>query len=420
MDAETVEAQGASLGVTTLPREEFEVNPMATIGLEMELFVRDQNLDPAGEAAKELAAQTRRCLVDNYCIGPELPIDMLEVRTTPHSSLDNLLMDMHTTLSVLTEEAEDEGLLVLPMSLDPTAEVINLDWSDERVREIVANMFGVGILEMSCIGSLQINVQVGDGNAALFVHQALRRAAHCLVALTANSPFYRGKPNGLLAMRPALKALVPDGGWVAEEIPERTWEEYYRNRIKMCGIGSTMPSPWFHHLPLRIRPDRNMCIEFACLEVVPDMRMIIALSDFLRRLVTRLCMAYRKRELLPKSCFGPKQQMGLRKCMLEAMLHGRNGTFLDAGICAVPARKMIEELIAYAGEAPGDVSHDWNLTLDILRDVLENGTPAEKLLRRFREWHCCSVPGCGCPDSTNVVKAIAEETAWRFHGQFKE
>ena len=416
---EEIHEDNVSGGVTTLPREEYVVNPLATIGLEMELFVRNDELEPAGEAAKSLADQTRRCLDDEYCVGSELPIDMLEVRTRPHATLENLLMDLFSTLSVFTEEAEDEGLLILPVSVDPTAQLVTVDWSDKRVADFVLSKFGRGVALLSNVAALQVNIEVGDGNAALFIHAALRRIVPHLVALTANSPFYRGQPSGLLAMRPILKALLADGGLVAEDIREVEWHEYFEKRSRMCAIGSAMPNPWFNHMPLRLRPDRNMCIEVACLEVVPDVRMVVALSDFLRRLVTRIALAYKHQEPIPDDVFGPFQQLGLRKCMQEAVLKGRRGTFLNANLQPIPAWKAIEKLIQYAGEAEGDPAHAWSNSELILQEALDHGSPAERLMSRFNELHHCPVTGYGCPDCIRAVKAVLEETAWQFHAQFK-
>src|SRR4051794_1886291 len=80
-----------------------------------------------------------------------------------------------------------------------------------------------GLARRQLVFGLQVHVAVRPADRALAVYNGLREHLPELLALAANSPFYRGRDTGLAAVRPKLCELLPRRGVPP---PLASWEEY--------------------------------------------------------------------------------------------------------------------------------------------------------------------------------------------------
>jgi glutamate---cysteine ligase / carboxylate-amine ligase len=80
-----------------------------------------------------------------------------------------------------------------------------------------------GLARRQLVFGLQVHVAARPADKALAVYNGLRDYLPELLALAANSPFYRGADTGLAAVRPKLCELLPRQGVPP---PLASWEEY--------------------------------------------------------------------------------------------------------------------------------------------------------------------------------------------------
>jgi carboxylate-amine ligase len=113
---------------------------------------------------------------------------------------------------------------------------------------------------------LQVHVAVRPADRALAVYNGLRNRLPELLALAANSPFYRGEDTGLAAVRPKLCELLPRQG-----VPPAlsSWDEYADSLDWGARAGGVHePGVWWWEL----RPHPS----FGTLEVrVPDAQVTV-------------------------------------------------------------------------------------------------------------------------------------------------
>lgn len=398
-------------------RKRFEVNIKPKVGIEMELFIREDDIRiPAGNATAELIKAVSDESVERC--DTEVLVDMCEVKTEPYSNMEHLDRDLRSTLQILERSATARRLRLLPISLEPFTREANLNWLCPASARMIQQVYSPGIWSRNAICGTQVSVEVSDGNALLFVHKALRRCLHLLLGLTANSPFMYGKPAGMLAARPSIKASLPDGAWTAEEIHETSWPTYIQHRMKLVeNLNQVLPNPWFHNLLLRLRPDRQ-CIEVCVLETVPSIDLTMAMADLVRRLVVRFEVAYKENEKLP-DFLGPDCQLALQKSMQSIVLFGLKGNVVDSNFKSPFGLDVTHEMIRYAGRIP-DFGMPRCEMEAILYKALRIGAPAQSIMSEFGRRHDYKDPcACDCPHCSQTVAELCVEISADFHDQCK-
>ncbi len=378
---------------TAVARKEYRI-PALTVGLEQEYLCNG------------LVASVLEHFRDSEAVGYEARADMIEVRTAPDSDVSNVVADLARVTTAVVRVVRANGLDIIPLALHPS-QVIGEASPAEFIRKVLRAKHGLATTAMQAICSLQINVAVEDGNAALFVHNALRGVGPHFLALTANSPFHAGRRSGLLATRANLRGILLDSGWVPEDIPETSWQQYFTERAKLCAIGSVYTTPWAHNLPMRIRPDRKFCIEIGWPEVVPDFARLKLLVRFTQALVRRILECYISGEPLHPALGYRQTQMGIQKNIQEAVIRGCNGKFFDAEGNLAILRDTTHELFRWV----------FNGSTEGFEPMFQP-PPAYMALLRFAELHPKCIADEGCDGCLEVVNAIVAEARQRFYAQF--
>lgn len=408
------------LSGTALSRREYYPLP-GSIETEYELPIRLDNMMAAGKEAGVFPDQLAKMYARNE-LSHELAVDLLEIKTNPpHLDIRSMVAELKRRLQYVLQIAQWHNLRLLPISCDPFSAISNIDVGYDFIRRIVTTKHGIGPALLNTNAGLQFTVDIGDGNAAIFVHNALRRVVPHLVALTANSPFFCGGLAGVKAMRPSLRSALHDGTWVAEEIQEESWGEYIENRIKMCQIGSVMSVPWAHNGPIRIRPDhRTLAIELAMFEIPHTLAQVEALAHLAQRLVHAFAILYKKGESLPHWVCA-SQHMAIQKSMQEAVLHGTSGTFITSDLTIMTFDDALGWMLDFLNPLRCDDSYRWETLARPELNAMRAMSPADKLIAAFHGIHqgCDVLQGCsGCATTIQEVMrdlSIAFETEIRFN-----
>ena len=129
-------------------------------------------------------------------------------------------------------------------------------WEDQRIvereryREIVDALGFVARQEL--LFGLHVHVGIDDADKAIHVANGMRVHLPILLALSTNSPFWRGRPTGLMSSRTPIFRLLPRVG-----IPPRFegWDEYCE-RIEFMVEAGVVPDYTF--LWWDVRPHPNL------------------------------------------------------------------------------------------------------------------------------------------------------------------
>src|SRR3954451_14884280 len=193
--------------------------PSYTIGIEEELMICDAqtfDLVNAIESLIETAAEGE--------IKPELLESVLEIATEPAPNTDEAGRRLRALRAQVRETAAGRGLDIGSAGTHPFAM-----WEDQRIaarpryRDLVSALRFVARQEL--IFRMHVHVGVSDPEKAIHIANGMRVHVAVLVALSANSPFWRADSTGLVSTRTPIFRAFPRVG-----IPPAydDWEDYQR------------------------------------------------------------------------------------------------------------------------------------------------------------------------------------------------
>ncbi len=202
--------------------------PRYTVGVEEELMIlHDDSLGLANEIHSILADPPPGQ------IKPELLQSVLEIATDPCLDVPAVGSELRSLRARVRDHAAKYGLLIGSSGTHPFAR-----WEDQRVvrddryRGIVSSLGFVARQEL--VFGMHVHVGLANPDEAIHVANGLRAHVPLLVALSANSPFWRGEATGLMSSRVPIFRAFPRVG-----IPPRfaDWADFERRIEFMVGQG---------------------------------------------------------------------------------------------------------------------------------------------------------------------------------------
>jgi glutamate---cysteine ligase / carboxylate-amine ligase len=195
------------------------VGPSYTIGIEEELMIVDAetfNLVNAIESLLEDAPDGE--------IKSELMESVLEIATEPAPDTAEAGRQLRALRAQVRETAAKRGLAIGSAGTHPLAM-----WEDQRIsarpryRDLVSSLRFVARQEL--IFGVHVHVAVDDPDKAIHVANGMRVHLGVLLALSANSPFWRAQDTGMRSARTPIFRAFPRVG-----IPPayRDWADYER------------------------------------------------------------------------------------------------------------------------------------------------------------------------------------------------
>ena len=340
--------------------------PPFTIGIEEELMILDgESLDLAQRVEDLLEAVPR-----DYegQVKPELMASVLEIATLPCSGVDEAgrqLAELRGTVAAL---ARERGLAVGAAGTHPTAR-----WEDQRIvdrpryRELVDDLGYLARREL--IFGTHVHVAIEGADRAIYVADGIRRYLPLLLALSTNSPFWRGHATGMMSSRvPVFRAFPREG------IPPHygTWE-IYSHRVGQMMRSGAIDDYTFLWWDVRPHP-RLGTVETRVCDQQTSLENTMALAALVASLARRLSTLYDEDEPLVEY---PSELIDDNK--VRAALRGMEGELVDfrAGH-HVPARelakRLLEELAADA------LALGCAETFEVVWQILREGTGARRQL----------------------------------------
>ena len=308
-------------------------------------------------------------------VKPELLTSVLEIATSPCANLDEAGKELAALRKMMVEIAAERDLLVGAAGTHPFARWENQAVVDRRrYRELIEELGYIARREL--IFGTHVHVGMEGADRAIYVADGIRRYLPLLLALSANSPFWRGHSTGMMSARTPVFRAFPRCG-----IPPHygTWEIYSHRVGQMVRSGAIED---YTYMWWDVRPHPKLgTIETRICDQQTSLEATLALAALTVSLARRLSRLYDAEEPLVEY---PSELIDDNK--VRAALRGMEGELVDfrAGHhvpAAELAKHLLEEVAVDASEL-GCVGH-----LETVWEIIREGTGARRQLAAWERRH---------------------------------
>ena len=194
--------------------------PLYTLGVEEELMIVDgESMDLVSAIEEMIEAVPWETEGE---VKPELMQSVLEISTNVCRSAGEAAGQLEDLRRRVRETAETKGLTIGSAATHPFAK-----WEEQRIvdrpryLEVVDALRFVARQEL--LFGLHVHVGIDDPEKAIHVANGMRVHVPILLALSSNSPFWRGVPTGLMSTRTPIFKTFPRVG-----VPPRyeSWSDF--------------------------------------------------------------------------------------------------------------------------------------------------------------------------------------------------
>jgi carboxylate-amine ligase len=384
----SITGKGFAAGGSVLDHK-FGDSPPFTLGVEEEYMLLDpQTFDLVQHVDTVLTAVENGEFTER--IGPELMQSVVEISTPVCRTAADVDAELRRLRSYVTEIARGQDLRVgsagtHPFSLFERQRITARD----RYRNLVDQLQYVARREL--IFGLHIHVAVDDAEKAIHVTSALLMHLSELLALSANSPFWRGEATGLSSSRQMVFAAFPRSG------PPPRFRDYADyaevvGQLEKTGCIADYTHIWWD---IRLHP-RFGTIEVRVMDAVTRVEDTTALAAYVQGLVKLYSDRYEAGADLPSyhRILTTENKWLAARYGLEApvmdLVTGRRNRVPVAQL----VRRALREIEPHARELGSERE------LEGIRDILDRGSGADRQLRIFNANR----------DIVEVVSEIADAT----------
>jgi glutamate---cysteine ligase / carboxylate-amine ligase len=336
--------------------------PSFTIGIEEELMILD--------AESMALANAIDAVLDEYGEGgdvkPELLEPVLEIATDPHRNTRAAGRQLRELRTAVAEAAGRRGLRIGSSGTHPFAM-----WEEQRVsarpryRELISALRFVARQEI--IFGLHVHVGLDDADKAIHVANGMRVHVPILLALSANSPFWRADATGLASSRMPIFRAFPRVG-----IPPfyDGWEDYEKRIGFMVESGVIED---YTYLWYDVRPHPNLgTIEVRAMDAQTRVEHTLALAALIQAMVKELAEHFEAGKRLGRY---PYEMLDENKWL--AARHGMEGELVDLPERRlVPAKELARRLYDRLREHSQDLGSA--AELEGIQDILHHGNGAQR------------------------------------------
>ncbi|MGI9098966.1 MAG: carboxylate-amine ligase [Solirubrobacteraceae bacterium] len=342
--------------------------PSFTVGVEEEMMIVDAEsfaLVNAIEALLEDSGATNSG-GDSGEIKPELMESVLEIATKPCATTIEASGQLRALRHQVRETAAGRGLSIGSAGTHPFAM-----WEDQRIvarpryRDLISALRFVARQEL--IFGMHVHVGIDDPEKAIHVANGMRVHVPVLLALSANSPFWRGGRTGLLSTRTPIFRAFPRVGMPPAYRDWEDWERQVAFMVSSCVMED------YTYLWYDVRPHPNLgTVEIRVCDSQTRLEHTVALTALIQAMVHELAEHYDAGEKLAEY---PWQMLDENKWL--AARHGLEGEIVDlpsserVGTKAL-TRRLLDRLTPHAQQLDSEPA------LDGIRDLLERGNGASR------------------------------------------
>jgi glutamate---cysteine ligase / carboxylate-amine ligase len=357
--------------------------PSYTIGVEEELMIVDQetlDLTSSIEGLLEALHDVPR----EGEVKPELMESVCEIATNPCTDTREAGLQLRALRRLVRQAAGERGFAIGAAGTHPFAM-----WEDQRIvsqpryRDLIADLQFVARQEI--IFGIHVHVGLDDPDKAVHVANGMRVHVPLLLALSANSPFWRGQPTGLESTRTPIFRAFPRVG-----IPPR-YEDFedWSRRIGFMVDSGVIRDYTYQWYDVRAHPNFGT-VEIRVMDSQTRVEHTLGITALIQAMVKELAEHYEAGNELSRY---PYEMLDENKWL--AARHGLDGELVDLPKrqrmqAAELARRVMDRLHPHAEELGS--ADDF----EALEDILENGTGSARQRKVYDANH----------DLTEVVREI--------------
>ena len=330
-----------------------------TVGIELEVQLVDPETLNLKRASHLIFENPPTPLVQK-----EFLQSMVEFVTGVHEEPESAVSELHSAVEKVCALGEEKGFLLSASGTHPVAEPEKVRVTEnERYLRLLEEFQEV--LRNFLIYGLHIHVGFPDEKSMMNAYNAFVKYSPLFLALSASSPFFRGKNTGILSYRSKLFEQLPRAGAPQHFENFEEFLELY-GRLKEAGVVESLKDIWWD---VRPRPD------FGTVEL----RICDSVADF-KRLEGLVSLAVIVGELFAETGVNPDfHQVNLQN-RWSAARHGLSGTFItERGRSAVG--RELHRLVNLYGKRFGKKKEAAKLLLDLITEP----TQAEEQLDAVRK-----------------------------------
>jgi carboxylate-amine ligase len=361
--------------------------PAYTLGIEEELMIVDEETLDLSNSIERLLSDLGDVPTEGE-VKPELMEGVCEIATTPVKNTVEAGAQLRALRRTVNQVAQQSGLAIGSAGTHPFAL-----WEDQRVvarpryRDLISGLQFVARQEI--IFGIHVHVGVDDPDKAIHVTNGMRVHAPLLLALSANSPFWRGDSTGLDSTRTPVFRAFPRVGIPPRYDDFADWVRRIEFMMESKVIGD------YTYLWYDVRPHPNFgTVEIRVMDSQTRVEQTLALAALVQAMVKELCEHYDSGVDLSRY---PYEMLDENKWL--AARHGLGGALVDLpkrDRVPVPelARRLMERLRPHAEELG---SQD---DFDCIEDILDKGNGASRQRTVYEANH----------DLREVVREILDAT----------
>ena len=367
----SITGKGFAEGGSVLDHKFGDSDPF-TLGVEEEYMLLDpQSFDLVHHVDTMLTAVQNGEFIER--IGPELMQSVLEISTPVCHTAGDVDRELRRLRTYVTELARSEDLRVgsagtHPFSLFERQRITARD----RYRNLVDQLQYIARREL--IFGLHVHVAVDDCEKAIQVMSALLIHLPDLLALSANSPFWRGESTGLSSSRQMVFAAFPRSG------PPPRFRDYSDYAEVVGQLEKTGCIADYTHIWWDIRPHpRFGTIEVRVMDAVSRVEDTVALTAYIQALVKLYSDRYTVGHELPSyhRILTTENKWLAARYGLEAPLMDLSTGRRNRVPVAQLIRRTLRDLEPHARELGSERE------LEGIREILAKGNGADRQRRIF-------------------------------------
>lgn len=360
-----------------------------SVGVEEELLL----VDPDNGRALALSSAALRDAADgesaaDRALTSELMSQQIETNIRPCVTLDELACEVRRWRRAASEAAEGRGARVAALATSPLPVDPSITASPRYQRMV--DEFGPTAEEQLTCGC-HVHVQIESESEGVAVLDRIRGWLPCLLALSANSPFWQGQDSGYASFRSQVWGRWPSAG------PTELFgsvETYHATTRAMIESGTLLDlgMVYFNARLSREHPTVEVRVADVCL----DADDAVLLAALVRALVETAARSWRAG--VPPA---PLRTELLRLAGWRAGRSGLDGDLVDPTGRPVPADQVICNLMDHVRPVLEDHS-ELEIVKDLVTTVLRRGNGAAAQRQSYRT----------SGQLTDVVAQAVNRTTW--------
>lgn len=291
--------------------------------------------------------------------------EQVEIVSSPSTTLEGVAGALATGRSLADRAAQSVGAraVALGTSLLPAATHVA---RGDRYAEM-EQRFGLTMREQLTCG-LHVHVAVADDEEGVAVLDRIRSWLPVLLALSSNSPIWKGRDSGYASYRHQAMGRWPSSG------PTEIFGSAaaYHRAIDDMVASDVLLDGGMVYLDARLS-ERYPTVEIRVADACTELEHAVAIAGLARALVQTAADEWRR-----GSPPAPVSTTQLRLAMWTASRFGTGGNLLDPRLAMpIPAGSAIEMLLAHVGDAL-NAAGDLDRVSRAVDDILRAGTGADR------------------------------------------